>query len=131
MPITREKLITWQSWKETLATTESDEVLDLVTVLVAENSAIILHLFIVVKNGDGSNAAFYSAEALFRRETGQDVELVSAPSGHQTSDGDFTPQNPDVEFAVDVGTQSALVQVEGLSGVPLQWVAQAVVIRRL
>jgi hypothetical protein len=130
MPVTREKLITWQTWTEFLAQTTSNESFPLVELAVPENSALMVHLFIVVKTLDGANAAYYDAEALFRRETGQDVVLVSSPSGNQTSDGDFTPQNPDVSFAVDTGNQTAQLIIEGIEDLPLVWIANVLPTRR-
>jgi hypothetical protein len=130
MPVTSTRPVTWQTWRQVLATTTSDETVTLVTVELLEDQAAILRLFVVVSALDGSNAAFYDAEALWRRETGLDIVLVSSPLGHQVTDGDFTPQNPDLTFGVDVGIQSAIVTVDGILNTPLKWLAEVLVIRR-
>jgi hypothetical protein len=131
MPVTLERLVTYQVWREFLASTTSDEIIDLVAVPIAEAEAFTFHLFCIAKTATGSAAAYYDAEALFARETGGNVRIAAGPTGHQNMDGDFAPQDPDVVWDVDVGTQSALVQFEGLSGVPLLWIAQVLVIRRI
>lgn len=131
MPVTLHRLLTFNAWDEFFAQTTSNEVVEMVSIPIREGETFIFHLFLVVKTVTGSSAAFYAAEALYRREVGGDVTLVADPSGHQTSDGDFTPQNPDIEFTVDTMAQTAVVNVEGLEDTPLHWTAQVLITRRL